>query len=182
MAEYRVGRPSDLGRLMALHAGERMRRMEEAQFEAAQAGVEIVRPLLPRDLGTLQDSVHARRIPGGAELTIDAPHAPMIEAGARPHTPPLGPLIEWVTRHAAFFVLLDQGDVEGRPMRSVRARAKQTIGQAGIVRIARAIQQKIAREGSPPRWIMKGSRPRLREILGEKIAAKLALPPTSSSF
>lgn len=48
--------------------------------------------------GELIQSVNQKRIPRGALLFVDAPHAPMVEHGTRPHWPPPGPIFEWVMR------------------------------------------------------------------------------------
>lgn len=44
----------------------------------------------------LKGSVDTQMIPKGAITGPDAPHAPFVEFGTRPHFPPLQPIIDWV--------------------------------------------------------------------------------------
>lgn len=49
--------------------------------------------------GQLRQSVNSKPITGGAEINVDAPHAPFMEYGRRPgKLPPPGPIFEWVMR------------------------------------------------------------------------------------
>lgn len=69
-----------------------------------------------------------------------APHAPVIEYGARPHTPPIKPLLQWAKR-----VLRDPSQP---PEYSPE-----------VWRLAKGTQQKIARYGQAPRHIMEKNVP-----------------------
>jgi len=83
---------------------ERLERVQNSFFEAAQAGVAVIARAAPTDMGELRRSVHATRVSQGeSRVVIDAPHAGIVEAGSRPHTPPLAPLIAWVRRHRMVF-------------------------------------------------------------------------------
>lgn len=73
-----------------------------------------------------------------------APHAPIIEHGARPFTPPIGPLLAWAKR-----VL---GDQSQPPKYSDRVWA-----------LAKHTQKKIEREGMKPRHILTNEIPRILE-------------------
>ena len=50
------------------------------------------------DTGELKRSTKVTNTDKGALLHVDAPHAPYIEHGTRPHWPPLGPLADWARR------------------------------------------------------------------------------------
>lgn len=50
------------------------------------------------DTGELMRSVHVTPTSDGAIVTVDAPHAPFMEFGTRPHFPPLQPIAEWAYR------------------------------------------------------------------------------------
>ena len=50
------------------------------------------------DTRTLRGSVSTEFVSGGAIVSVDAPHAPMIEYGTRPFFPPVAPLVEWAKR------------------------------------------------------------------------------------
>jgi hypothetical protein len=55
------------------------------------------RETVPKAFGELRDSIHVVDTTTGANIVCDAPYAAAVEVGSRPHTPPLGPLIAWVT-------------------------------------------------------------------------------------
>lgn len=58
----------------------------------------VARTTIPRAFGELADSLHVvDGAKGNSDVTCDAPHAAAVENGSRPHTPPLAPLIAWVT-------------------------------------------------------------------------------------
>ncbi len=71
-----------------------------------------------------------------------APHAPIIERGARPFTPPIGPLLAWAKR-----VLKDPSQP---PNYSKRVWA-----------LAKGTQNKIAAEGIQPRHVMEKLIPKI---------------------
>lgn len=94
-------------------------------------------PFPPQDTGELSRSVRTTRIRKGAVVTVDAPHAPFMEYGTRPHMPPLAPLMEWCLRKR----LADN--------------------EEEAVQVARRIAKKIARYGISPRHFMKRALKRL---------------------
>lgn len=72
---------------------------------AALRGVgEVVRqidhadPFPAVDSGSLRQSVLAKPIPEGAELSVNSPQGAWMEFGTRPHMPPIKPILVWVTR------------------------------------------------------------------------------------
>lgn len=83
---------------------ERLERVQEALFEAAEAGVPVIAKAAPVDMGEVRRSAHAEHMGvGAARILIDAPHAGIAELGSRPHWAPLAPLVAWVARHQKFF-------------------------------------------------------------------------------
>lgn len=133
-----------------------------AVLEAAALGAELLSREVPVDTGRLKQSFRMRRkgASGHPEVVAEAPHAGIIEAGARPHWAPLTPLVRWVRRHASAFGIETGGrDRRGR------------FASAGVVRVARAIQRKIATRGSKPRWYVRNNLPRLGLILRALLAA-----------
>ena len=83
-----------------------------------------------------------------------APHAPIIEEGARPFTPPLGPLLAWAKR-----VLQDPSQP---PSYSPRVQA-----------LARGTQNKIKAQGIMPRHVLRNTLPKIianikRELNGSR--------------
>jgi len=128
--------PGQVGARLRADAADRGRNVQAAIREAAALGAEVIAREAPRDLGILAASikVQGRETP---EIRATAPHASIVELGSRPHTPPIGPLLEWARRHG-----LDEG-------------------------IAYAIQQTIARVGTRPRHFIHGNLDKLRAILNE---------------
>lgn len=81
-----------------------------------------------------------------------APHAPIIEFGARPFTPPIGPLLQWAKR-----VLKDSSQP---PKYSDRVWA-----------LARYTQNKISEVGMEPRHILTNMLPAIIENIREELAS-----------
>jgi hypothetical protein len=67
------------------------------------------------DTGATRQSAICEPIPEGAELSVNTPQAAWLEFGTRPHMPPLGPILTWVTRKFG----LGMG---GRRAKKIRAR------------------------------------------------------------
>lgn len=133
----------------------RMQAVADAIYEAALAGLGIVVTAAPHDTGHLQQSGHID--PDLAEravsIVLDAPYAAISDLGSRPHWAPLTPLLDWVHRHAG---TLGAGD------------------EAAEERIARAIQEKIAMEGTKPTFFVRDSIPKLQAILARIVSARMA--------
>lgn len=71
-----------------------------------------------------------------------APHSPIIEYGARPFTPPIGPLLAWAKR-----VLKDP--------------SQPPEYSSEVWALAKGTQNKIAEEGMRPRHILRDALPRI---------------------
>jgi hypothetical protein len=138
---------------------------------------------VPADTGGLKSSIKAVGIrESRSEIIADAPHAGIIEAGARPHLTPLQPLIDWVNRHKSSFGLrrprggrpgIGAGANERESRRRERQASKYAEYDREVLQIAAGIRAKIAREGSKPRWWMKKHLPELRRILSATINRRI---------
>ena len=60
--------------------------------------IDKAKPYPAVDTGGLRKSVDVLLLPDGADLVVDAPHAPMINYGTRPFWPPQAPLALWALR------------------------------------------------------------------------------------
>lgn len=60
--------------------------------------IDAAEPYPAVDTGELRRSVSTEFVPDGAIVTVDAPHAPMMEYGTRPFRPPVSILTEWAVR------------------------------------------------------------------------------------
>lgn len=124
--------------------------------------IRSARPYPAVDTGVLRNSVTYRPEPKGASVSVDAPYAPMIEHGTRPFYPPLEPLVRWVQRKG--FVPRTMGRGPGKYLRAVNA----------AIRIARAVQRKIAREGIAPRHFFSKAYVRAVPMIEAEVAWELS--------
>lgn len=140
------------------------RRVVRGLRSAAQRGkglvveeIDAAQPFPAVDRGELRSSVAVDTLDDGAQLYVDAPHAVFVEEGTRPHTPPLGALVAWVLRK------------------------RFTKDDAEALRIARAVQRKIAESGTAPRWFFRKAMVRLAPIVHAEIRRELAEDGASPS-
>lgn len=164
---------------------ELRRAIGRAQLDAANATLRVVVRDSPVDTGLYKGSWEVKERTalarlGGAqkivELRNDAPHAGIIELGARPFWPPLQPLVEWAKRKGGIFGFgLDK---HGRFKGKAKLKTDEVSALEGI---ARAIQAKIARVGIKPRYVMKNRLPfaekALRRAFDEYVKAVAGKPP-----
>jgi len=122
---------------------------------AAQRGVsEVVqaintsKPHAAVDTGQLARSVEATDVLKGGRILVDAPHAAVIETGARPFWPPLQPLKDWAQR-------------------------KFGVDEEEAAEIARAVQMKIAMFGIEPRHYFRTAMARVRKIVPIEVESEL---------
>lgn len=123
---------------------ERLEDYQRATVEGVAKSIPTLVQNSPVDTGLYAQSwdftVDEKRV----ILGNTAPHAPIIERGARPFTPPIAPLLAWAKR-----VLKDSSQP---PDYSDQVWA-----------LARGVQQKIAREGIKPRKVLERSLPAIIE-------------------
>ena len=79
-----------------------------------------------------------------------APHAPIIEFGARPFTPPIKPLLEWAKR-----VLQDHSQPPNY--------------SPEVWGLAKGTQKKIQEEGIAPKHVLQNALPRIIENIREEL-------------
>lgn len=128
--------------------GDYLDKSLEDQKAAAAMGIAKSIPDLvrasPVDTGLYAQSWAMTETEASIIIGNTAPHAPIIEDGARPFTPPIKPLLEWAKR-----VLQDPSQP---PDYSDRVWA-----------LARGTQNKIAREGMEPKHVLKKALPGIIE-------------------
>lgn len=79
-----------------------------------------------------------------------APHAPIIEDGARPFTPPIGPLLEWAKR-------------------VLKSPSQAPDYDSEVWGLAIGTQNKIAREGMKPRNVLRKQLPKIIENVRKEL-------------
>ncbi len=164
--------------------------------------IQQTQPYAPIDRGELINSVDTTFVPDGAIVSVDAPHAAIMEYGARPFRPPLAPILEWVKRKglgAGVVNMATRGRAgplrpgEGRiirRIRNLRARAREAGGlveprhlrrllrssvqDAAAMPIARAIVRAIEKRGIAPRHYFARAVQRAAPMIRAEINRELA--------
>lgn len=149
-------------------AKKRAKRVKTAVRRTVRKGAQHVRRNVPVAFSELRDSVKEEP----ARILVDAPHAAPVEVGSRPHWPPLAPLVEWVKLRQL------QAGVSERSRKHLPGTSTQGIvadidPEEEAEGIARAIQFKIAREGTEPVHYMARSLPVIERILDTEIKMEL---------
>lgn len=119
------------------------------------------------DTGALRQSVDYQRAPDGAQVAVTAPHAAAIDQGARPHFPPIDPLVEWVKRKGLSHTHLRTRTSRTTGLTSVHVNRAATDAEARG--IAFAIARTMARKGIAPRNFMGKAWARLPPLLAAEI-------------
>ena len=174
-----------LDRLLERDARARARAVRVGVARTSRQAVKVLRARVPVAFGELRESVHAATSMVGSQTLVDAPHAVPIEVGARPHWIPIEPLLRWVKLRAAQGLLTPRqvGRLPGPTTQAhaiTMAGALRAMEQADAIavdapmRIARAIQAKLAKVGSRPHWYARESLPEIMTILDHEIRRALA--------
>lgn len=134
-------------------------RSEEAVIRGIQSAAYRMEGMLPQviedltfrkpvDTGELKRSHYTHETKTGAKVGADAPHAPFMEWGTRPHKagpPPFLAIADWAYRKGIINTELDPDDLKGEGFSEEERES---------VRIVLAIMMKIARYGLEPRHFM----------------------------
>lgn len=147
MKQYNVD-SREFGRLFREIESKRPAAVVRGIVSAALLGAEVLARRAPKDLKNLTKSVRAEIMPAGAQIVIDAPYAGIVEMGSRPHWMPIKPLLEW---------------------------AKRKVGAADAYRLAKGVQNKIAKYGNTPTYFVRKSLPALRKILKAEVEREMSL-------
>ncbi len=137
-------------------ATDEMRRtMHKGLVSGTLKGQKIVMENSPVDTGLYQASWRVIEMAfGHVQLGNTAPHAPAIEFGARPHTPPIGPLLAWAKR-----VLQDPSAPPGY--------------SDAVWSLAKGTQNKIAQFGQEPKHVLTNAIPKIRDEIIREIKRHL---------
>jgi hypothetical protein len=102
----------------------------------------------PVDTGELKRSHYTDETATGARVGVDAPHAPFMEWGTRPHKkgpPPFILIADWAYRKGIIDTELEPDDIKGEALTEEERDAVNTVV---------AIMMKIARHGLEPRHFL----------------------------
>lgn len=171
---------------------ERIREIPVSVKRGLQSGTSFGRTLLskksPVDQGQLKNSWKLIDMAGGArgrsgmiQLVNEAPHAGIVERGARPHKVSqegIEAIAQWVWRNRNVFAR-STGAFSGRASGPVQPgtggrRAMQRRADMGeATAIAYAIAWKIRRKGQKPTWFVRDSMPRISSMTRREVAHEL---------
>lgn len=121
-------------------------RLKEATYTGLLRSIPLLVQRSPVDTGQYASSWGVERRPEEVLIGNYAPHAPIIEYGARPFTPPIGPLLAWAKRVLQDPVTPSNPQDPSDYSEEVRA-------------LAFAVQKKISERGMPPRQILEKATP-----------------------
>ncbi len=102
--------------------------------------IDTAKPHPAVNTGGMRQSARAEVTSDGAAVVVDAPHAAVMNDGARPFRPPLGPLIIWAKR-------------------------KFGVDEREARRIARNVQRKIEAMGIEPRFFFDKAMKRINDVV-----------------
>ena len=153
----------------ALHRGLRM---------GAERGRAIIVKKTPTDLGQLRASWKVKAAKWVAELINDAPHAGIVELGARPHKVSAEgwqAIYEWVRRHPDLY-----GEKKARTKVSATLAQQATLGafkglDPEITAITTAIVKKLEKFGQKPTFFVRDNLESLHKALIAEVERQLAL-------
>ena len=178
MTTYKCKNAADFERQWKAHCKRWEERVQEACMRSLRATRNyIIERTLPIAFGGLRKSLQVRSLgPGqGGALVSDCPYALAVEAGSRPHIPPLEPLVRWVKLRGLQGGAKElRGSSSHRQARTISGQLNQMAknGANSIsdpVKIARSIQHAIAKYGSQPHWWLKAAVPFAFETLDKEI-------------
>lgn len=108
------------------------------------ATIDTTKPFPPVDRGAYRASWQVEEEKDAVLIFSDAPHAPWIERGTRPHMPPVSAIEKWVVRKKL-------------------AKGKKARG------IAFAIALHIKAKGTPPKKVLNRSMPGIEKLIDEAV-------------
>lgn len=192
----------ELHTLLERGARDIERKVAIALDDTAFRSVPAVKRRVPVAFGDLRNSIHAvpGSVP---KTVVDAPHAAAVEIGSRPHTPNFEKLLAWVklrgmqglagkrairkmagvtTAYHAAKVAQElryhqsSGNRRRRLLKDGRVNPLKEGRHSPIdaaEQVARAISDKIEKEGTRPRWFVQESLPEIEKILHKQIKTAL---------
>lgn len=142
---------------LSAFAGE-LRNFQEKSFEEIKRATKIgvlrsLRTLIlksPVDTGEYANSWDFTETEKSLILGNFSPHASVIEFGARPFTPPIGPLLAWAKR-----ILQDP--------------SQPPEYSSEVWAMARGVQNKISREGMKPKHVLQSTMPEIIDNIIQEI-------------
>lgn len=159
--------PREFPRLVQSRLRSAPRAVEKGMRRGAMRGRTIVSRKTPKDTGQLKASWRVHRFPE-IVLANDAPHAGIVEMGARPHPvnkAGLMAIYRWVYRHRSSFGIRAK-------KRNKKVRKTSSSGRGldpNIMSIANAIAWKIRKHGQRPTYFVRQSLPAMQAAMVQEV-------------
>ena len=185
--------PGRLGAFIKASVGKNARAVQRGVRRGAMRGIAILTRKTPVDQGIMKNAWKYVEVGGSVGSPVigrienKAPHAGIIERGARPHMPPLEPILEWVKRHLRNFGMRAPTFRQPKfgPWRNAKAyvrHEKRLVAHAAavadfeddVLKLAEAIRWKIFKYGSQPHWIVKSSLEDLKALVNDEVNKAIA--------
>lgn len=132
---------SEFGRVIQKYSSERLEDLRKATIKGVIRSLPDIVASSPVDLGQYAASWDFTETEKSVILGNFAPHAPIIESGARPgFTPPIGPLLAWAKR-------------------ILQSSSQPPNYDSEVWRLAKGTQNKIFKEGITPKKVLEGNIP-----------------------
>ncbi len=125
--------------------------LERGLVRAARRGAAHMPGQTPTDMGQARNSWHVVEGPGGIGLENNAPHAAIIELGARPH----------------------RVNAEGKQAIAEWAMRKLGLDEKAAKSFSFALAKKIEKEGQAPTYFVRAELEKLASFIGPEVEAEL---------
>lgn len=146
----RVVKLNDFARVLEQHKDKHISEVKKRTVDAIAQSLPILASTSPVDTGLYAASWDMTMDEKSIFLGNTAPHAPIIEEGARPFFAPIGPLLAWAKR-----VLQDPGQP---PEYS-----------SAVWALAKYTQNKIAEQGMMPKHVLANALPDILERIRQEL-------------
>lgn len=193
MATVVTIKPGSLGAFIKGSVGKNAKAVQTGVRRGAMRTVALLTRKTPVDQGIMKNAWKYVEVGGSvgspviARVDNSAPHAGIVERGARPHMPPLEPILEWVKRHLRSFGLKAPRwrNPKTGPWKSAGAYARhdarirahaEAVGEFEdeVLKLAEAIRWKIFKYGQKGLFIVRNSLDEIREIVNDEVNKALA--------
>jgi hypothetical protein len=195
-------KPGSLGAFIKGSVGKNAKAVQTGVRRGAMRTVALLTRKTPVDQGIMKNAWKYVEVGGSvgspviARVDNSAPHAGIVERGARPHMPPLEPILEWVKRHLRSFGFVGPHGAprwtknwKQGPLKSAAASARRDAKRAAMMRdhleavadyedevlkLAEAIRWKIFKHGQKGLFIVRNSLDEIREIVNDEVTKAVA--------
>jgi hypothetical protein len=169
-------RPEQLGAALTSAAQNASQAVQKGLYLGAERAVAHLKKTSKVDRGQYKNAWRHRSLPGGSRQVLnDAPHAGIVERGARPHPVSAAgwmAIFRWVLRHLPEFgVSAKAARMTTRALSSRRSKSSGAVSWTveEATRITNAIVNKIRTRGQEPTWQVRDSMPKLAKFLNEEL-------------